>query len=147
MLHAHNLYIYTSCFDSRGRFVDSGTPILQWEDDSNQNCLWTPTDFDCTKWNWWSNHCGHRWFKFHKNVENTQYAWDAHQRHICSCPKVFIMCISFSSEAPKLTFDTCPSEPHETMKYLICQILGLRKCASSEHITLCSDCWCKTGFL
>ena len=36
MSHACNLYIYTPCVDSRGRFVNSGVPILQWEDDSNK---------------------------------------------------------------------------------------------------------------
>ena len=43
------------------------------------------------------------------------------------------MCISFPSEALKLTFEKCPSETHETMKYQICDFLGLRKCASGEH--------------
>ena len=31
---AQHLYIYTPCFDNRGRFVNSSVPILQWEDDS-----------------------------------------------------------------------------------------------------------------
>ena len=34
-----------------------------------------------------------------------------------ACPKVFSMCISFPREALKLTFEKCPSELHETMKY------------------------------
>ena len=34
--------MYTQCVDYRGRFVNSGAHILQWEDDSNKNSQWTP---------------------------------------------------------------------------------------------------------
>ena len=33
--HARKPYIYTLCFYYRGHVVNSGAPILQWEDDSN----------------------------------------------------------------------------------------------------------------
>ena len=68
---AHHLYKYIPCVDSRSQVVDSGVPVLQQEDDSNQNDLWTPTHFDCTKmqlslkpvwafmihatWKWWKH--------------------------------------------------------------------------------------------
>ena len=56
-------------------FVKSSAPLLQWEDDSNQNNWWTPTDVDCTECNCRSGHCGHRRFqlmgimKTHKVLE------------------------------------------------------------------------------
>ena len=53
--------------------------------------------------------------------------------------QIFNMCITFPSEALKHTFKKYPSELHQTMKYRICDFLGLRKCASSECTKLCSD--------
>ena len=69
--HAHNLYIYTPRFYSRGHVVNRGAKIIQREDDSKQKCRWTPTQVDCTKCNCCSNLSGHRWFELHENGENT----------------------------------------------------------------------------
>ena len=60
-----------------------------------------------------------------------------HHRHICACPTIFNICISVPSEVLKHTFDKDASEPHQTMKYIICYWFGLRRCASSQRITLC----------
>ena len=98
-----------------------------------------PLFFDCTTCNCCSNHCGHRWFELHENDENTQCASYAYQRHICACPKVYNMCISFPGEALKHTFEKYASEPYQTMRYWICDLLCLSKCASSDSITLGSD--------
>ena len=141
-MHATNLYIYTPRYDYRGIFVNSGAKNMQRQDASNQNCLlvWTPTYVDCTKCNCYSNHCGHPWFELHENDENIQCASYANHRHICACPKVYNVCISFPSEALKHTFEKYASEHHQTMKYGMCDLLGLCKCASSQRITQCSDC-------
>ena len=45
-------------------------------------------------------------------------------------PKHLKMCISILSDAPKDTFKEYASDPHQTMKYRICDCLGVRKCAS-----------------
>ena len=137
--HAHSLYIYTPRFYSRCHFVNRGAQMIQRESDSNQNYIWTPTSLGCTKCNCCSNHCEHRRFEFHENDENTQCPSYAHRRHICACPKVYDMCISFPSEALKQTFEIHASESYKTMEYWIWHLLRLRKCTSSGRITLCSD--------
>ena len=141
--HAQHLYIDTQCFDSRGHFINSGAPVLPWEHDCNQNDKWTPKYLDCTKCSCRSDHCGHRWFQFHENVEKHTCARDVHHKHICACAKLFNVCIEFPSEALKLTFETYASAPHKAMKYGTCDFVGLRKCACSVRITLCSDFWWK----
>ena len=52
------LYKYHSIFDSRGWFVDSGAPELQWENDCGQKCLQFPIDFHHQKWRC---RCDHSW--------------------------------------------------------------------------------------
>ena len=46
------------------------------------------------------------------------------------------ICISFSGEIPEHTFKKCVSGSYQTMKYKICDTLGLRKCASGKRIKL-----------
>ena len=62
-----------------------------------------------------------------------------HQRHICACPEHLNMCISFPSEAPKYTFTKRVSDPYRTLKYGICNFLGMHKCASSKRIKQFSE--------
>ena len=55
----HTIYTLTiHVFYDRGRFVNSGAPILQWEDDYNQNTC------QCR-----SDHCGDQVFQIHEPNE------------------------------------------------------------------------------
>ena len=57
---------------------------------------------------------------------------------LCAYPKHLIICNLFPSDAPNGTFKEYSSDSHQTMKHRICDFLGLRKCASSQHINMCS---------
>ena len=138
--HASVWYIYTQCFDYRGRFVDGGAPVLQWEDESTNECLWTRIVFGCRKCWRRSNSCGHNVFEFHEIARKWKGALYVHHRHICACPQHFNVCIWFPSAAPEHTFKKCASGTYQTMTYKNFDFLGLRTCASSEHIKLLYAC-------
>jgi len=65
------LYKYHSIFDSRGWFVDSGAPELQWEDDCGQKCLQFPIDFHHQKWRCRCDHSGSNVLEFLKFTTKT----------------------------------------------------------------------------
>ena len=65
------LYKCHSIFDSRGWFVDSGAPELQWEDDCNQKWLQFPIDFHHHKWRCRCDHSGSNVLEFLKFTTKT----------------------------------------------------------------------------
>ena len=129
---AHIEYIHTLCFDYRGCFVHSGAPIIQWGEDSNQKHPGTPICFDGTKCEFRSDHYKHNVFEIHEFAQHIECALYVHHKYICACPKHLNRCMSFPSKAPKHYFKKYASDLYQTMKYNICDVLGLRKCACSQ---------------
>ena len=94
--------------------------------------------FDCTKCRSRSDQYKHNVFEFHGfALKLTRFLY-VHRRHICACPTYLNIGISFPSEVPKDMFKEYASDPHQTTQCKRCDVLGLRKCASIQGISLCA---------
>jgi len=81
------LYKYHSIFDSRGWFVDSGAPELQWEDDCGQKCLQFPIDFHHQKWRCRCDHNGSNVLEFLKFTTKTHMGFIPLPEHHLRMPE------------------------------------------------------------
>ena len=110
--------MHTKCVDDRCRFVDRGVPLcngkaipIKTADERQhmliaQNATIAQTNVGIDDFNI-------------MNILKTHIMIEMLTRGTLAHAQVFSMCISFPSEALKITFEKCPSEPRELMKYKI----------------------------
>ena len=86
------------------------------------------------------------YLSFMKTMKTHKCGLYVHHRHICAWPKHLNICISLFGEGQTLTFAKCDPGSYQTMKYRICDVLGMRKYASGECINNLSDLCLKHNF-
>ena len=76
--HVYLFETYQSYVNARGNSIDSGAPILHWEDDSNNKSLYTPIDSNLSKGRYRSDLVGHNVFEIHEMCEQNTTDTFAH---------------------------------------------------------------------
>ena len=79
------------------------------------------------------------YLSFMKTMKTHKCGLYVHHRHICAWPKHLNICISLFGDGQTLTFEKYDPGPYQTMKYRICDVLGVRKYASGESINNFSE--------
>ena len=133
-------------FNDRLGFVRSGAPVLQWQDDRVQKCQKHPMVLTAQNASVAQTYVGVTYLSFMKSMKTQNGALCVHRRHICAWPKHLNICISLFGGGQTLTFEKYEPGRYQTMKYIICDVLGVRKYASGGRINNFSELCLKAPF-
>ena len=126
-------------FDSRGCFLNSGVPALQWQDDSDRKCLYTSINFECSECRCCSDLGGRNVFGIHEMCDKMQCALYGHHKHLCAWhTQTSTFAFPCLVKAKRLLVKKYDPGQHQTMKYRICVFVA---CANTLLLNVYT-CFC-----